>query len=186
MCAIASSRGSVPEIAKKHVCMTVLMRVPMPALLGQCVGVDGEEAELLVDDSLLHLARQVVPYLVGREWGVQQERRARCRVFEHVDLVDELELMAGDEPGAIHEIRRSDGARARSQMRNGDRARLLRVVDEVALGEEVCFLADDLDGVLVGADGAVGAEAVEHDADDVLASVRNDGSHGSTCASRRR
>ena len=118
--------------------------------------------------SLLHLARQVVPDLVGREWGVQQERRARRRVFEHVDLVDELELVAGDEPGAIHEIRRSDGARARSQMRNGDRARLLRVVDEVALGEEVCLLADDLDGVLVGTDGPVGAEAVEDGRRDVL------------------
>ena len=31
MRAIASSRGSTPEIAKKHVCMIVLMRVPMPA-----------------------------------------------------------------------------------------------------------------------------------------------------------
>ena len=98
----------MPEIAKKHVCMIVLMRVPMPALRRQCVGVDGEEAELLLDDLLLHLARQVVPDLVGREWGVQQERRARRRVLEHVDLVDELELVAGDEPGAIDEIRRSD------------------------------------------------------------------------------
>ncbi len=30
ICSIASSRGSTPEIAKKHVCMIVLMRVPMP------------------------------------------------------------------------------------------------------------------------------------------------------------
>ena len=28
--AMASSRGSTPEMAKKQVCITVLMRVPMP------------------------------------------------------------------------------------------------------------------------------------------------------------
>ena len=27
---MASSRGSTPEMAKKQVCMTVLMRTPMP------------------------------------------------------------------------------------------------------------------------------------------------------------
>ena len=31
ICASASSRGSAPEMAKKHVCMTVLMRPAMPA-----------------------------------------------------------------------------------------------------------------------------------------------------------
>jgi len=31
ICAIASSLGSTPEMAKKQVCMIVLMRVPMPA-----------------------------------------------------------------------------------------------------------------------------------------------------------
>jgi hypothetical protein len=31
MCAIASSFGSTPVIAKKHVCMMVLMREPIPA-----------------------------------------------------------------------------------------------------------------------------------------------------------
>ena len=31
ICASASSRGSDPEMAKKHVCMIVLMRPAMPA-----------------------------------------------------------------------------------------------------------------------------------------------------------
>ena len=31
ICAMASSRGSTPLMAKKQVCMMVLMRVPMPA-----------------------------------------------------------------------------------------------------------------------------------------------------------
>ena len=47
-------------------------------------------------------------------------------------------------------------------MGDGDRAGLLRVVDEVSLREEIRLLADDLDRVLVGAHRAVGAETVEH------------------------
>jgi hypothetical protein len=46
-------------------------------------------------------------------------------------------------------------------VRDGRRARLLRVVDEVALRPAVGLLADDLDGALVGADRAVRAETVE-------------------------
>jgi hypothetical protein len=52
---------------------------------------------------------------------------------------------------------------------DGDRAGLLRVVHEVALGEVVGLLADDLDGVLVGADRAVGTETEEEAAEDVVA-----------------
>ena len=68
--------------------------------LGQLEGVDGEEADLLLDHLLLHLARQVVPHRVRGVRRVEQEDRARGGVLEHVDLVDELELVAGDEPGA--------------------------------------------------------------------------------------
>ena len=46
-------------------------------------------------------------------------------------------------------------------MRGGHRSGLLRVVNEVALGKVRRFAADDLDRVLVGAHGAVRAEAVE-------------------------
>jgi len=51
----------------------------------------------------------------------------------------------------------------RAEAEVGDRvgAGLLRVVEEVALGGVRGVVADDLDGVLVGADGAVRAEAVE-------------------------
>ena len=92
----------------------------------------------------------------------QEDARPAPRVLEHVDLVQELELMAGDEAGAIDQVGRADRTRARAQVRDRDRAGLLRVVDEVALHVEVGLLADDLDRVLVGADRAVGAEAVEH------------------------
>src|SRR5205814_4885815 len=59
------------------------------------------------------------------------------------------------------EVRGPDGPGPEAQMRDRDRAGLLAVVYEVALGVASRFLTDDLDGVLVRPDGAVGAEAVE-------------------------
>ena len=101
MCLIASSRGQDPgdrEEARLHDGVDARAHA---GALRQVVGVDREEADLLLDDLFLHLPRQVIPDLVGGERRVQQERRAGRRVFEDVDLVDELELMAGDEAGAI-------------------------------------------------------------------------------------
>ncbi len=74
--------------------------------------------------------------------------------------------MAGDEVRTLDQIRRPDRLRAEAQVRHGDRARLLRVVDEVALHVGLVVLADDLDAVLVRADRPVGAKAVEHGLED--------------------
>jgi hypothetical protein len=52
----------------------------------------------------------------------------------------------------------------KAQMGNGDGAGFLGVVHEIALRIEIGFLADDLDGVLVGADGAVRAQSEEEGA----------------------
>ena len=73
--------------------------------------------------------------------------------------------MAGDEVGAVDQVRGADRLRAEAEMRHRDRSGLLGVVDEVALREQVGVLADDLHRALVGADGAVGAETEEHGLD---------------------
>ena len=73
--------------------------------------------------------------------------------------------MAGDEVRALDEVGGADRLGTESQVGHGDRARLLGVVDEVALGEEVGALADDLHRRLVGADGAVRAKPEEHGLD---------------------
>ncbi len=101
--------------------------------LGHLVGVDHVELQLLLDDLLLHLAGQVVPHLVGGERRVQQEHRARPGIGEHVVLLEEGELVAGHEAGALHQVRRADRPRAEAQVGDRDGARLLRVVHEVAL-----------------------------------------------------
>ena len=46
-------------------------------------------------------------------------------------------------------------------MGNGNRARLLRVVDEITLHKLISFLPDDFDRILIGADGAICTQAVE-------------------------
>ena len=55
--------------------------------------------------------------------------------------------------------------RAEAQVRDGLRAGLLGVVDEVPLGVQIRLVTEDLDRVLVRADRPVGAEAEEHGAD---------------------
>src|SRR6478752_2518323 len=53
------------------------------------------------------------------------------------------------------------GSRSEAQMRDRHRSRFLGVVDEVPLCEQIRLVTDDLDRILVGAYGAIGAEAVE-------------------------
>ena len=67
--------------------------------------------------------------------------------------------MAGYEVGLIclDQIWGMDRLGAETQVRGGNRAGFLRVVNEVALSVVRGFLADDLDRVLVGSDGSVGA-----------------------------
>ena len=142
---------------------------PLQARLARdAEGVDDEEAQLPRDDLLLHLAAGARPRRRrGRRASSAGTRAPSARGLEDVVAVDELELVAGDEAGAADEVRRADRPRPEAQVRDRDGARLLRVVDEVALREAVGLLAEDLDRVLVGADRAVGAEAVEDRARDV-------------------
>ena len=84
------------------------------------------------------------------------------RILQHVSPLDERELMAGHELGLFNQVRRLDRMRAETQVRHRHRAGLLRVIDEVALRIVVGALGDDLDRVLVGADGAVRTQTEEH------------------------
>ena len=70
--------------------------------------------------------------------------------------------MTGDKVGVVDQVRRVNGVLAETEMRNGDGAGLLGVIDKVGLGIIVGGFADDFNGVLVGANGAVRTKAVEH------------------------
>ncbi len=131
-------------------------------LVGHGVGIDNEEAQSLLDDASLGLLRQVVPHLIRPVGAVEEEGRSRLSQFEHVEALEEAELMAGDEVGAADQVGGVERPRPKAQVGHRDRAGLLRVEHEVALGVVRRILADDLDRVLVGADRAVGAKAEEH------------------------
>ena len=128
------------------------------------VGVDGIEPELLVDDLALHRGRQLRPHARRRDDGVEQEDAPLGGLVQHPVARQERGLMTGDEVGVVvfDQVGGVNGVGTETQMGNGDRPGLARVVDEIALRMQVCLFADDLDAVLVGTDGAVGTQAIEH------------------------
>ena len=107
----------------------------------------------------------MVPDLGCRIRAVEQEGRARRRGPEHVEALQKRELVAGHEIGPVDEVRRVNRPRAEAQVRNGDRAGLLRVVNEIPLGVVVGLFADDLNGILVRPHSAVRAQSVEDGTD---------------------
>ena len=107
-------------------------------------GVDDEQPQALLPDLPAHVRRQVLPDLVGRG-RVEEERGSLGGDAEDVDRVEQAELVAGDEPRPLDEVGRADRSWPEAQVRDGRRARLLRVVDEVALGVQAGALADDGD-----------------------------------------
>ena len=132
-----------------------------PGLVGDRERIDHPEVDLLVDEQALDAAGQVVPDLVGSVGSVEQEGRAVLGGLEDLGPTEHAELVTRDEVSPLDEIGRADGLRPEAQVRHRDRPRLLRVVHEVALREEVGALADDLDRGLVGPDRAVRPQAEE-------------------------
>ena len=176
---MAWSRGSTPRDGEEACLHDGVDARAHAGVARHLVGVDDIELQLLGDDLLLHFARQLGPHHVGAEGRVEEKHRARSGPLEDIVLLEEHELMAADEARAPDEIGRTEVARPEAQERDRDGARLLGIVDEVALRVVLGFLADDLDGVLVGAHRAVGAEAEEDGAHYVLPSMSNSASTSS-------
>ena len=130
-------------------------------LLRDSTCIDDEESELLIDDLLLNGTRQMIPH-IGRPIGaVEQEGGAASGEPQQVQAFEEMELVAADKIGRADEIGRADRPGSEAQMRDRLRARFVRIVDEIALRVECGIFGDDFDAVLVGADRAVGTQAVE-------------------------
>ncbi len=91
----------------------------------------------------------MIPDLVLVIHRGQQERAAGFELPEHIILLEEREVVTRHEVRRVDEVRLLDEVLAEAQVRDGDGAGLLGVVDEVALRVVVGVLADDLDRVLV-------------------------------------
>ena len=88
------------------------------------VSVDHIKLELLLEDGLLHLPREMVPNFVRPKRGIQQECSSIFGCREHVHAIHELKLVTSDKAGLGDQISGFDGIRPEAKMRNGDGASL--------------------------------------------------------------
>ena len=132
-------------------------------------GVDGVELQLLVDNLLLNFISQVIPDFVCVIRRVQQEGCARFGDAQDVHLVHKLELVAGNEVSLVNQVGGLNRVVGEAQVRRRHRAGLAAVIDEVALAVLAGVFGDNLNRVLVGADGTVCTQTEEDGADNVLA-----------------
>lgn len=93
--------------------------------------------------------------------AVEQESSARLDVGNHIILVDIGFVVASYEVSLVDEVGRLDRSLTETQVRYSYAARLLRVVSEICLCIQVGVVADDLDGVLVSANGTICTQTPE-------------------------
>ena len=155
-----------PTRWKKQGCMTVLMRLPMPISAATAIA-SITHRSICFSTSWCWISTGRCSQTSSGPYGrVEQERRAVLGVLEDLDGLQQAELVAGHEVRVVARGTSSGcGSGPKRRCDEVTRAGLLGVVDEVALGEQVRALADDLHRRLVRADGAVRAEAVEQGLD---------------------
>ena len=130
-------------------------------ITGDPESVDGIEPDLPVDNGLLQGERKVGEHLLRLQLGIQQEGASFLDSFQHVVSTQIGFVVHGHEIGVQYLVGRIDHGFPKSQVRNGNTAGFLRVVHKMSLGIEFRIVADDLNGVLVGAYRSVGTQAVE-------------------------
>src|SRR6266536_6070565 len=110
----------------------------------------------------------MLPHTFPIKRRIKEKGSAGHKILEHIMGLEQERLVAGHEVRLRDEIGRSYRTRCEAQMRDGDRAGLLRVVNKIALREIAGVLADDFDRLLVRANRAVGAESEKLRAHDVV------------------
>ena len=130
--------------------------------LGQVNGVDGVDLDVVLGNVALGSGIEVMVQLLVAPLAVDQEHAAGLYVADDGEALGDVGgHVAGHEVSLVDVVRRLDGLVAEAQVADGHAAGLLGVILEVGLNILVGMVADDLDGVLVGADGAVAAQAPE-------------------------
>src|SRR5579864_7894522 len=88
--------------------------------LRDAVAVDHEYPQVFLDNVALNGTWQVVPDLIWSKWTVEQECAVIFRRGEHVQPLEKAELVACDEVGGCHQVRRVDRIRAEAEVRDRD------------------------------------------------------------------
>ena len=124
--------------------------------------IDGIQLDVVVSDILLCLGVQVLAQLLIGPLAVDHEHAAGLDILDHLHAhVDVSGVVAGHEVSLVDVVGAADGLVAETQVADGHAAGLLGVILEVCLNILVGMVANDLDGVLVCADGAVAAQTPE-------------------------
>jgi hypothetical protein len=79
-------------------------------------GIDRVNLDPFGKDLLLDRAGQRVPDLIRWLRAVEQQRRSRGGQAEHVEPVQQPEVMTADEAGLLHQVRRADRLRPEAQV----------------------------------------------------------------------
>ena len=130
-------------------------------LPGQAGGVTGVDLHVVLGQVLLGPGGEDAAQVLDVEVAVDEQGAAGLDVLDDVVFAQISRTVAGHEvrPGDV--VGGADVILAEAQVGDGHAARLLGVVLEVGLHPQLGVVADDLDGVLVGAHGSVGPQAPE-------------------------
>ncbi len=123
--------------------------------------VDVVDGDVVLSEVTLHLVWQVCGQLIALPDGVEKEGAAVAQTACHVIHVQVGLYVACHEVWCCHQICGADGRVAEAEVRTCETAGFLGVVGEISLTVFVGVVTDDLDGVLVGSDSAVGSETEE-------------------------
>jgi hypothetical protein len=93
--------------------------------------------------------------------AVQKECAAVNQLLHHVELRDVCRVVAGNEVCLVDKVGGLNRLLSEAEVRHGNTAGLLGVIVEVSLCIHIGVITDDLDGVLVRADGTVCAKTPE-------------------------
>ena len=127
--------------------------------------IDDIEADVLGGELAFHFIAEVVGDVVFIPAAVEQEDAAILDFTDNIVSAHVGLFMAGQEVRRFDIIGGPDRLLAKAQVRLGDAAGFLGIVFKVSLDIHIRVVADNLDGVLVGANRTVRTKAPELAAD---------------------
>ena len=145
--------------------------LPHAGLLRHGVRVNDVKLNFFLNQIPLHLFGQGIPDLIRAINTVEEENRTLAGILQHVKAVHKAELVTAHKGGFAfrYQIRSFYRLGAKAQVRDRDGAGFLGVVVEVTLSVIFSFVADNLNGVFIRANGAVRAQSKEHRLNDIAA-----------------
>ena len=131
-------------------------------LFGKVNGVNEIHADVVLNNITLCLCREVMRELFGIPLAVYEELSSWLDVAHHLETLGNIRGVVARHKVCLGDIvRRANSVIAKAQVADGDTTGLLGIILEIRLNVLVGMVADDLDGVFVGANRTVASNAPE-------------------------